>query len=221
MKPNIPALQERLSVELLQKYPSIHHLQIYRNEADGLVLWLSVPWPIPFSIWEEDLPRLTRDVEALVPIAGVQINELGVLAMEDIRRVAPEPWIEHPSETQIRNWQAQRQMLMELALLTRTLLTVSREGVYLAVCVRHGGQCPGQPAWTPEEMLGRTIAEVAGQAAHDKVVGTIQKAIAENRAIVFGYSAIFRGETEPRHFQAQCKPIPDGSGAWLAIARMG
>lgn len=221
MKPSIPALQERLATALLPKFPEIHHIQVYRDEADALVLWISVPWPVPFKLWEEDLPRLTRDVEALLPIAGVQVNELGVLTVADIRRCVPEPWIEHPSEQQVKNWQAQRELLTELALLTRTLLTISREGIYLGVQVRHGGQCPGHPAWTADEMLGRTVAEVCGQQTHDKIVGTIKKTIAENRAIVFGYSCTFRGESESLHFQATCKPIPDGSGAWLAVARIG
>jgi len=221
MKPTLETIQERLAQSLLGKYPEIHHIQLYRNGTDGLVLWLSVPWPVPFKLWEEDLPRLTRDVEAIVPIAGVQINELGVLSVDDIRRVAPEPWIEHPSVAQVRNWQAQREMLVDLALLVRTILTVSREGIYLGVQMRHGGQCPGQPAWTPDEMLGRTVGEVCGTEAHAKVVEVIQKAIAEDRVIAFGYSATFGGETEPRHFQATCKPIPDGSGAWLAVARLG
>lgn len=112
-------------------------------------------------------------------------------------------------------------MLIELALLVRTLLEVSREGIYLSVKVRHAGQLPGNPPLEAEEMLGRTIADIVGQSAHDKIVEVVQKAIAEGRPIVFGYSAQFRGEDFQRHFQATCKPKPDGSGAWLAVARMG
>lgn len=220
MKPTLADLEQRIRDGLLKKYPEVRAVQLYRDAQQALVLWLSVPWPVPEYLWEE-LARLTRDVEVLIPIAAVQINEMRPQPVATLQRIEPDAWLEVPTPEQIANREAERAMLIELALLVRTILEVSREGVYTAVRVRQAGQCPGNPAWTPDEMLGRTVAEVAGQMAHAKVVGEIQKAIAEDRTIVFGYSALFRGETEQRHFQATCKPKPDGSGAWLAVARIG
>lgn len=75
MKPTIPDLQQRISTTLLAKYPEVHHVQLYRNEHQALVLWLTVPWPVPEYLWGE-LARLTRDVEILLPIVAVQINEM-------------------------------------------------------------------------------------------------------------------------------------------------
>lgn len=220
MKPTLPDLQQRIQSSLLGRYPEIHHVQLYRNTDDGLVLWLTVPWPVPEYLWVE-MARFTRDVETLLPIVAVQVNELTPQPVATIQRLEPDAWIEPPTASELANRAAERALLLELALLVRTLIEVSREGVYISVRVRQAGRLPGDPPLQVDEMLGHTVAEIAGQSAHDKIVEVVQKAIAEERTIVFGYSSQFRGEDTQRQFQATCVPKPDGSGAFLAIARIG
>jgi hypothetical protein len=76
-------IEHRLRSALLPAYPDIHHAQLYRTEDGRLVLWLSVTWPVPFAIWDE-LPDIVARAEQMVPIAGIQINELGVLRASEV-----------------------------------------------------------------------------------------------------------------------------------------
>ncbi|MEM6433236.1 MAG: hypothetical protein AAF773_05170, partial [Cyanobacteria bacterium P01_D01_bin.115] len=62
--------------------------------------------------------------------------------------------------------------------------------------------------------------KIAGWDAHHKILEVVNQAIDESRVIHFAYTAQFRGEDFDRDFQAVCKPKPDKSGAWLAVARL-
>lgn len=218
--PGLGAIEKHLREQILPRYPEIHQLQIYRLPANGeLVLWLSSQWPVPMHLMD-GLGRIARQADMVAPLYGIQINELGVRPVESFRLIEPTEWDEKPSEVQIKNLVARHDLMAELALLVRTILEISKAGVYTAVQIRHGGKPPGNPALKPEETLGKFVWQVAGWDAHNKIVEIINKAIDEDRTINFCYSAQFRGEDFSRDFQATCKPKPDKSGAWLAVARI-
>ncbi|MEO1208551.1 MAG: hypothetical protein AAFX78_03330 [Cyanobacteria bacterium J06638_20] len=218
--PGLASVVRHLRERILPRYPEIKTLQIYRTQDTGaLVLWLSVPWPVPIRLWDS-LARIAREADLIAPVVGVQINELAVQSIEDIRLVDHHPWAGDISEKAVRNLAARHDLMSDLALLVRTILEVSKGGIYTGVNIRHGGRFPGKPELSVEEMIGQPVHAIAGWDAHHKILEVVNQAIDEDRVIHFAYTAQFRGEDFGRDFQAVCKPKPDKSGAWLAVARI-
>lgn len=78
------AAEKVIKEELLKDFPYIHHAQLFRGEGHRLILWLSVPWPIPFDLWER-LGEVAEIATRVAPIHGIVVNELGMIAVKDIK----------------------------------------------------------------------------------------------------------------------------------------
>ena len=219
--PQLADLATIIGQQLTQQYPQIKAALIYRHaEHDGLVLFLSVqPHPIPEHLLNR-LGSIARSVDMMVPIHSIQLNELRPIPVSSIRQIQPEPWVEHTNKLAVENLVAKLNGAMRLALNIRTCIEVSKAGIYIACEVRHGGQTPGLPPLSEDEMLGQPISAIAGQAAHDKIVAAVNKAVDTGAEVEVFYQAQFRGETCWRFFQATCVPKPDRTGAWLWVSRI-
>lgn len=217
----LQSIASHLEGQLSQKHPAIKAVRIYRHhEHDGLILFLSVqPWPAPEELVDR-LASIARTADLLLPIHSVQVNEGRPIPVAMMQRLEPTQWKEAPSDLDYKNLAAKLDSAMALALNMRTLIEVSKAGIYLACKVRHGGQPPGVPPLSEDEMLGQPVSAIAGQEAHERIVAAVNKAIDSGKPLDIFYSAQFRGENFRRFFQGTCTPKADATGAWLWIARI-
>ncbi|MEM6437471.1 MAG: hypothetical protein AAF773_26990 [Cyanobacteria bacterium P01_D01_bin.115] len=129
----LASIERHLRKRILPRYPEIKTLQIYRTQDTGaLVLWLSVPWPVPIRLWDS-FARIAREADLVAPVSGIQVNELSVQSIEDIRLIDHEPWAEDLSEQAVQNLAARHELMSDLALLVRTILEISKGGIYTDV----------------------------------------------------------------------------------------
>ncbi|HEY9881558.1 MAG TPA: PAS domain-containing protein [Leptolyngbyaceae cyanobacterium] len=107
------------------------------------------------------------------------------------------------------------QFLLKDASRERSIITISPNGVYLGFVPQQGQK----PKLQPDELIGKTIAEVIGQAAHDEIVQAVRRAQATAEDQFCNYEAVF-SNGEKHRYTARVSAKPDGSVAWLAVARL-
>ena len=225
MPPTLREVSARIYEKLNRQFPEISEFRIYHRSPQSphsdLILQLVLSEAAPAHVWNK-LPYITSEACKLIPIAQVQIKandiETHPVSVEDMQTLFPEYWKEGLPQVGIANLSAYSQFTTSIALRDRTILQISRVGVNRAVMLCTDDECPpGCPPLDLDDIIGLCVCDIAGSKAHEAIVAAINKAITSGRKVNFCYTAQFQGEEFERSYEAECCPMPDDSGAWLAV----
>lgn len=209
----VATIEVRLLAALSQIHSSIQSVAVTQTEY-GLQLQITSAEPVPLSL-SERLGQLACAAERILPLHSLKVNQAKPFLLREIREACPLDWIEQ-QKPPTSSLKALCGLLLEEATRDRTLIEVSRSGIYLGYFPQFGSR----PIISPDEMIGKSLAEVVGERAQCRILAAIEEAAAKDQVTHCSYSARFEGDEADRQYVARVVIKPDGSGAYLSVARV-
>ncbi|MBD2261401.1 hypothetical protein [Pseudanabaena sp. FACHB-2040] len=202
-------IKERILANLKAEYPFIVDCSI-QLAANGWQLGIRTD-PMPDGFFDE-MGNVLAIAERVAEFRTLKLNDNQPVEAEGLRAWCEQLFTDDSGEGDLKEL---CRFLMKDARQLRSIITISPSGVYLSFIPQQGQRSKV----APNELLGKTIAQVIGQTAHDEIISAVRRSQSTGQDQFCVYEAVF-GDGERQRYTARVSAKPDGSLAWLAVTRL-
>lgn len=200
-----------------------HGFEIHLNPGGGYDLFLNAPQ-------EDASVALITNFLAIAALADnvMPLNRIGIqghcpfsVSMKKLRAVFPNSTrcvggtLDLSLEVEASGeYKLLRETFLQELSSSSSLFLLTRDGVYCDVELSLGAD----PPCCPTEMVGKSVGQLIGEEAHDRVTAGLRLALRDGLTGAIAYSGMVKGQT--RHYTAKIRPIQSMERALIAVNRI-
>jgi hypothetical protein len=169
----------------------------------------------------ENLLAIATLADGIIPLSTVGVQGSAPWEMANLRRLFPVP-VGAGGYCDLALQAGQDKSLRQIVAayldclgLGQSLFVLGQGAIYHEVTL-----CPeSDPPCSGETMIGKPVAAILGEEAHDRINSAIALSLDKNEKTFLLYPGIVRGEL--RQYTAKIAPLPDAGKALLIVDRIG